>query len=162
MLRTTVRQCVDAGALAGRSGSRTTTLVKIGCRSEMSKPKRANNYLLFDHNPNYVLTPTYDTREELDEAVQKLHREAFQRGYKNHHMPQRVFLKTLGVREPVGSKEYRNDVLLDTGTRHMVRDSKGNIRYWYMQYKIEKTNRINTDRPDHPENRIDLNTYVKA
>ena len=128
----------------------------------MSRPKKANNRLLFDHNPNYVLTPTYDSREELDEAVQKLHREAYQRGYKDHHMPQRVFLQTLGVRQPVGSREYRNDVLLDTGTRHMVRDDKGKIRYYYMQYKIVKVARVNTDKYDYPENRIDLNTYTKA
>lgn len=112
----------------------------------------------FDKPQTYVITPTYDTEEELDEAVAKLAH------YANGRIPQREFLRILDVRQPVGSKEYKNDVLLDTGIKKRIQrvcDDKDGRRYildyWYMQYDVVKTGRPNTDRdPDWK----DLNSYT--
>lgn len=124
----------------------------------MSRPKSVSNQGLFSHDPDYVITPTYTTREELDEKVQILRQKSAQRGYSDK-IPQRVFLQILGMREPVDSREYKNEVLLDTGERHMVQDDHGKPRYWYMKFKVNKTDTGYKDRTDIPS-RHDLNTWT--
>ena len=124
----------------------------------MSRAKGASNRGLFNHDPDYVITPTYETREELDEHIQLLRQKSTQRGYSDR-IPQRVFLQILGMRQPVGSREYKNEVLLDTGVRHMVRDKKNRPVYWYMQFKVEKSAAGYKDHTDIPA-RHDLNTYT--
>lgn len=125
----------------------------------MSRPKGVSNVGLFNHDPDYVITPTYATRAELDEKVQLLRQKSAQRGYSDR-IPQRVFLQILGVRQPVSSPEYKNEVLLNTGMMHMVRDKKNKPLYWYMQFKVEKSNWPYKDRVDPPLSRHDLNTYT--
>lgn len=125
----------------------------------MSRPKGVSNVGLFNHDLDYVITPTYSTRAELDEKVQLLRQKSAQRGYSDR-IPQRVFLQILGVRQPVSSREYKNEVLLNTGMVHMVRDKKNKPLYYYMQFKVEKSNWPYQDRVDPPLNRHDLNTYT--
>lgn len=125
----------------------------------MSRPKGVSNVALFNHDLDYVITPTYSTRAELDEKVQLLRQKSAQRGYSDR-IPQRVFLQILGVRQPVNSREYKNEVLLNTGVVHMVRDKKNKPLYYYMQFKVEKSNWPYQDRVDPPLNRHDLNTYT--
>lgn len=125
----------------------------------MSRSKGVSNVALFNHDPDYVITPTYSTRAELDEKVQLLRQKSVQRGYSDR-IPQRVFLQILGVRQPVSSPEYKNEVLLNTGMVHMVRDKKNKPLYWYMQFKVEKSNWPYKDRVDPPLSRHDLNTYT--
>lgn len=112
----------------------------------------------FGTEQTYVITPIYDTEEELDEAVKKLAH------YANGRIPQREFLRLLGVRQPIRSKEYRNDVLLDTGVKkrvQRVRDDKDGRRYildyWYMQYDVENVHRPDIDRDPYGK---DLNSYI--
>lgn len=125
----------------------------------MSRPKNVSNRKLFDRDPMYVITPVYDTREELDEHIQKLMQGAKQRGYSNGRIPQRVFLQLLGMRQPIGSREYKNDVLLDTGQRCYVKSTTDKITGYYARFDIEKTTRSITEREDLIV-RHDLNTYT--
>ena len=125
----------------------------------MSRPKNVSNHKLFNHDAGYVITPTYETREELDEHIQLLHQKAKQRGYSENRVPQRVFLQILGVRQPIGSDEYMNDVLLDTGVRHMVRDKHNRPKYWYMQFTTDKNESNFKDRTDLVR-RHDLNSWT--
>lgn len=122
----------------------------------MSKSNK--NTCLFNHDPNYVITPTYETRAELDEHVQMLFQKSKQRGYSDR-IPQRVFLQILGMRQPLNSREYKNDVLLNTGVVHMVCDKKHRPQYFYMQFTVEKNNQRFRDTIDTPVRR-DLNTYT--
>ena len=124
----------------------------------MSRPKGVSNIGLFNHDPMYVITPTYTTRNELDEKVQMLLQKSAQRGYSDK-IPQRVFLQILGMRQPVESREYKNDVLLNTGEVHMVRDKKNKPMYYYMKFTVEKSDRGFKDCTDIPV-RHDLNTYT--
>lgn len=124
----------------------------------MSRPKGVSNAALFNHEQNYVITPTYTTREELDEKVQILRQKAAQRGY-TKRLPQRIFLQILGMRQQIGSNEYKNIVLLDTGERHMVQDDRGNPRYWYMKFTVEKNDAEFRDRVDAVVHH-NLNTYI--
>lgn len=125
----------------------------------MSKEQDWYRHHKFAAVQTYVITPTYDTEKELDEAVAKLNH------YANGRIPQREFLRLLGVRQPIGSKEYRNDVLLDTGVKKRVQrvcDDKDGRRYildyWYMQYDVENAHHPNTDKdPDWK----DLNSYTR-
>lgn len=125
----------------------------------MSRPKGVSNMALFNHDPDYVITPTYTTRAELDEKVQLLRQKSAQRGYSDR-IPQRVFLQILGVRQPVSSREYKNEVLLNTGVVHMVCDKKNKPLYYYTQFKVEKSDWPYKDRVDPPLSRHDLNTYT--
>lgn len=120
----------------------------------MSKEQDWYRHHKFAAEQTYVITPTYDTEEELDEAVKKLAH------YANGRIPQREFLRLLGVRQPIGSKEYRNDVLLNTGQKKHVKRSFGanSVDYWYMQYDVENAHHPNTDKdPDWK----DLNSYTR-
>lgn len=124
----------------------------------MSKAQDWYRHHKFGEEQTYVITPTYDTEAELDAAVKKLAH------YANGRIPQREFLRRLGVRQPIGSKEYRNDVLLDTGVKKRVQrvcDDKDGRRYildyWYMQYNVERTNRPDIDRDPYGK---DLNSYI--
>lgn len=125
----------------------------------MSNTKGVKPNYLFAHDPDYVITPTYKTRDELDEKIQMLRQKSAQRGYSDR-IPQRVFLQILGMRQPVGSREYKNEVLLNTGVRHMVRDKKNKPMYWYMQFKVEKSNAGFRDSIDPRDPRRDFNVYV--
>lgn len=125
----------------------------------MSRPKGVSNIGLFNRDPMYVITPTYTTRNELDEKVQMLRQKSTQRGYSDK-IPQRVFLQILGMRQPVESREYKNDVLLNTGEVHMVRDKKNKPMYYYMKFTVEKSDRGFKDRTDIPVVRRDLNSYT--
>lgn len=116
----------------------------------MSRPKNSSVNGYFAHEKPYVITPTYSTEAELDEAVKKLGK------YAGGHIPQRMFLKLLGMRMPAASKEYRNDVLLDTGVKKHVVNEETGVDYWYMQYDVEKTNRPVLDTFAT----FDLNTHV--
>ena len=124
----------------------------------MSRPKGVSNIGLFNRDPMYVITPTYTTRNELDEKVQMLRQKSAQRGYSDK-IPQRVFLQILGMRQPVESREYKNDVLLNTGEVHMVQDKKNKPMYYYMKFTVEKSDRWFKDCTDIPV-RHDLNTYT--
>lgn len=123
----------------------------------MSRPKNIKMDKLFHKKDTYVITPTYKTEDELDKAVDKLYSYA-KHFHRDMHLPQRTYLKILGVRQPVGSREYRNDVLLDTGTKHNVKDDKGEILYWYMRFDVISTKRNIGDKPF--EHGVDLNSYT--
>lgn len=142
-----------------KSLSRIMTRAKIGCRRTMSRPKNVSNRGLFNHDPDYVITPTYKTRDELDEKVQMLRQKSAQRGYSDK-IPQRVFLQILDMRQPVGSREYKNEVLLNTGVRHMVRDKQNKPMYWYMQFKVQKSDSGFRDSTDPRDPKKDFNVYV--
>ena len=144
---------------AVKSLLRTMRRVKIGCRRTMSKTRGIMPQSLFSHDPDYVITPTYKTRDELDEHIQLLRQKSAQRGYSDR-IPQRVFLQILDMRQPVGSREYKNEVLLDTGVRHMVRDKKNKPMYWYMQFKVEKSDTGFRDSIDPRDPKKDFNIYV--
>ena len=135
--------------------------MKIGCLSEMSKPSDASKKSkkgIFVHDLNYVITPTYKTKKELDKHVKELREKSVERGYSDR-IPQRVFLQILGVREPVGSREYKNVVFLNTGEYNSVKDAHGKILWWYMKFHVEKNALGFRDTVDmHVHN--NLNTYV--
>lgn len=123
----------------------------------MSRPKNIKMDKLFRKKDIYVITPTYETEDELDKAVDSLCRYA-RKYHPDMRLPQRTYLKILGVRQPVGSREYRNDVLLDTGTKYNVTDDKGKILYWYMRFDVIGTKRSIGDKPF--EHGVDLNSYT--
>ena len=125
----------------------------------MSRPKGVSNVALFNHDPNYVITPTYKTRTELEEKVKLLLTESANRGYSSR-IPQRVFLHILGMKQPLHSNEYKNDVLLDTGKLHMVRDTNNHPRYYYMQFDTEKSDAGFKDSIDPRDPHKDFNVYV--
>lgn len=113
---------------------------------------------LFTHDDVYVITPTYKTKKELDKHIKELRKQSAERGYTDC-IPQRVFLQILGVREPIGSREYKNVVFLDTGEYHAVKDAHGKILWWYMKFLTKKNASGYKDTIDlHVRN--DLNSYV--
>lgn len=121
----------------------------------MSRPENVSNARMFDKGSGYVITPTYETEDELDKEVEKLTLYA-KHFHPNMRLPQRVFLKILGVRQPIGSREYKNDVLLETGEKHNVANDQGDILYWYERFKTIVTGRHIVDKGHG----YDLNSYA--
>ena len=122
----------------------------------MSRPENVSNRKLFDKGVRYVITPTYDTEKELDEAVAKL--DAYAKHFHtNGAMPQRTFLHILEQRQPVGSREYKNDVILENRKKVHLKTDK--VDYWYMKFEVVVTSRaINGKNPYDAYH--DLNTYA--
>lgn len=125
----------------------------------MPKPKNVSNAFFFDHDPDYIITPTYKTRAELDEKIQMLRQKSAQRGYSDR-IPHCIFLQILGVKTQPGPKGYRNNVLLDTGVVHMVADKNHKPRYYYMQFTMEKSNIRFYDSFDPRNTRYDFNSFI--
>lgn len=151
-----VRHIADAGVRVGRSGSRTIIPAKIGCRRIMPKSKNASNKTLFHKDARYVITPTYDTEEELDAAVAKL--DAYAKHFHpDGQLPQRTFLHILGQRQPIGSREHKNNVILEN--RKKVHVKTDTVDYWYMKFEIVVTNRSVSEKRSYATYH-DLNTYA--
>lgn len=105
----------------------------------MAGQKRCSNAWIFNRGKaSYVITPTFNSLDELEAAVAKL-MEFNEESHSNGRISQWSFLKILGMRRPIGLREYKNDVLLNTGVVKHVND------YYYMQFDTVKSNRTNID-----------------
>lgn len=132
--------------------------MKIGCQRTVSKGQMTPHHL-FANDVDYIITPTYMTRAELDEKVQILRQTAVQRGYTDGRLPVRIFLQVFGMRESSNSMEYHRVVLLDSGDIHMIRDNNNRPRYYYMRFNAEKTESYR-DPLQMNTHGVNLNTYV--
>lgn len=83
----------------------------------------------------YVITPTYETEAELDEALAKL------RATGRIRIPQDEFLHILGYVGHLSNADYRNDVLLYTMRKH-------HTDRWYAKFDITKTGRFLSNKYD--------------
>lgn len=83
----------------------------------------------------YVITPTYETEAELDEALAKLRATGLMR------IPQNNFLNILGYTGHLSNADYRNDVLLYT-----MKKCHGDR--WFARFDIAKTGRFVSKKYD--------------
>lgn len=84
---------------------------------------RSNN-TLFDHSPKVVYTPLFDTEEELDAALARVYLYDEECGG-HKRIGQFQFMNQAGRKTPIGMREYRNDVLLDTEKRKVIQAPEG-------------------------------------
>lgn len=96
------------------------------------------NRIKFNRNNVIIITPTFKSLDDLENAVAKL-MEYNEETHSNGQISQWAFLMVLGMRRPIGLREYKNDVLLNTGIVKHVND------YYYMQFDTVKTNRSIVD-----------------
>lgn len=88
--------------------------------------------------PTYVLSPTFETEEELDEALNKV-RVAYP---DSKRIPQDICLRLMGYDAHLSVRDMKNDILTDTMTKHTVTDKSGNVLYWYARWDIVHTTRF--------------------